>query len=286
MKYHIKTIAIAALALASCQLARADITTVTNDTNITTWDPVGGKTPFYVTTNIFQPGVLTAQGAPPAGSATSTKYTVVSETFTITNNGAGQMSASAASSNWVLTAISMLQGGNVGQIQLHLFDVTTNLTSNNGSIYNGSGATYGFNANGDLLGNGLGLTFQNSVNGEKQQTIVLQNGPFSQDQVVLGVNHTYALEFWIPTTNANIITWYKGSWADPGGQGMGSKDGALTTNRLTLASLGLVGGAPRTFSLALFGAPTTNALTVNTTTNMIPPSTYVEDDFSTNGVSF
>lgn len=273
----------AVMALASIQLARADITTVTNDSNVSTWDPVGGLAPFYQTTNVFQAGVLTAQGAPPV--AGTPKYTVLSETITITNNGAGQMSASAGSSNWMLSAISMIQGGGVGQIQLHLFDITTNIASSTGTIYNGSGANYGFSQNGDLLGNGLGLTFQNSVNGQKQQTIVLQNGPYSQDKVVLGVNHTYALEFWIPATNSSIITWYKGSWADPGGQGMGSKSEALTTNRVTLVAMSLVGGAPRTFALALFGAPTTNALSANSLTNMVAPNVYVEDDFSTNGIA-
>jgi hypothetical protein len=287
MKYHIKTITMAVMALASIQLARADITTVTNDANVSTWDPVGGNIPFYVTTNNWA-GISgnSGQGNVSAGSPVNTKYTVLSETFTITNNGAGMMSAASAGSNWVLTAISMYNSGGSGPIGVHLFDITTNLTSNNGSIYNGSGATYGFSANGDLFGNGLGLTFQNSLPGTRQQTIVLQNGPFSQDQVVLGVNHTYALEFWIATTNpANSFIWNRASFADGGGQGMGSHDGALTTNRLTLASLGAAGAAPRTFSLALFGAPTTNALSSNNLTNMIPPAIYVEDDFSTNGVS-
>jgi hypothetical protein len=280
MKYYIKTIVIAALALASCQLARADILTVTNVTFTNAWTAVSGSAPFYSTSV----SAATSQGAASAG-APATAFVVMSETFTITNNGAGGMSGSAASSNWMLTAISMFAGGGSGPIQIHLFDITTNLTSNNGSTLNGSGATYGFNANGDLFGNGLGLTFNNSLPIERQQVIVLQNGPLSPDQVVLGVNHTYALEFWVATTNVNSLFWYRGSVADPGGQGMGSHDGALTTNRLTMASLGQAGGAPRTFAVALYGAPTTNALSSNNNTNLIAPSVYTQDDFSTNGVN-
>ncbi len=284
MKTYIKInagVLFAVLALAACQVARADITTVTNDVNVASWDAVGGNAPFYATSV----NATTSQGVPSAGSPSTTTYLVLSETFTITNNGAGGLSAAAASSNYVLNAISFFAGGGSGPIQVHLFDVTTNLTSNNGSILNGSGATYGFNTDGDLFGNGYGLTFSNSLPAERQEVIVLQNGPYSQDQVVLGTNHTYALEFWVPASNTGSLDWYRGSVADPGGQGMGSHDASLATNRLTLTSLGLAGGAPRTFAVAFYGAPTTNALTVSTDTNMIAPTVYTVDDFSTNGVS-
>jgi membrane-associated PAP2 superfamily phosphatase len=125
MKYHIKTLTMALVALASVQLARADIASVTNDPSMTSWANVGGNAPFYATTNSFNG--QTAQGfpAPNAGSS----YSLLSEYFTITNNGAGGMSAAAASSNWVLTAISVVAGGGSGPVQVHLFDITTNLTS-------------------------------------------------------------------------------------------------------------------------------------------------------------
>jgi hypothetical protein len=284
MKTYLKTnasVLLAALALATCQVARADILTVTNDANVASWDAVGGNAPFYSTSV----NAATSQGAASAGSPSTTAYVVMSETFTITNNGAGGLSVASAASNYVLNAISFFAAGGSGPIQVHLFDVTTNLSSNNGTILNGSGATYGFLNSGDLFGNGLGLTFNNSLPSEKQEVIVLQNGPESQDQVVLGVNHTYALEFWIAATNVNSLFWYRGSVADPGGQGMGSHDGSLATNRLTMASLGQAGGAPRTFAVAFYGAPTTNALSVNTDTNLVAPNAYTVDDYSTNGVS-
>jgi len=283
MKTNLKTnasVLITVLALAACQVARAEIATVTNDVNVASWDAVGGNAPFYSTSV----SAATSQGAASAASAT-TAFVVMSETFTITNNGAGGLSVAAASSNYVLNAISFFAAGGSGPIQVHLFDVTTNLSSNNGTILNGSGATYGFANSGDLFGNGLGLTFNNNLPAERQEVIVFQNGPESQDKVVLGVNHTYALEFWIAATNVNSLFWFRGSVADPGGQGMGSHDGNLGTNRLTMASLGQAGGAPRTFAVAFYGAPTTNAPSVNTDTNLVAPVAYTEDDFSTNGVS-
>src|SRR5215469_8806437 len=116
MKYPIKTVMLAALAFASCQMARADITSVSTDTNVTSWDGVafGGSTntPFY-TTSLSS---LSSQGFPGAGTG---PYEVLSETFTITNNGAGGLSATAASSNYVLNAISIMASGGPGQVQVH-----------------------------------------------------------------------------------------------------------------------------------------------------------------------
>ncbi len=278
MKYYIKTIVIAALALASYPLARANIVTVSNDVNVATWDAVGGNTPFYTTSLAG----LSAQGYPSSGSG---PFVVLSETFTVTNGGGG-LSAAGASSNYMLNAISLIAGSGSGPVQVHLYDVTTNLTSNNGTVLNGSGATYNFVANGDLLGFGNGLTFSNSLPGERQQVLVLGNGQLGADQVILGTNHTYALEFWVPKAASGILTWYRSANADPGGQAMGSHDGSLGVGRLSIASLGLAGAAPRTFGVALYGTPTSLPLNANNNTN--PPivtTNYVVDDFSVNGVS-
>jgi hypothetical protein len=278
MKLYIKTIVVAALALASYPLARADILTVTNDTNVSTWDNVGGSAPFYSTTL----GSPTSQGFP--APATGASYTLLSEYFTITNNGAGGMSATAASSNWVLTAISMIASGGNGPVQVHLFDITTNLTASSGTIYGGQ-AKYNFAANGDLLGASGGLTFSNNLPASRQQVIVLQNGPNTQDQVILSTNHTYALEFWVPKAQTGIMQWSRNSTVDPGGQGMGSTDGRLTASRITLNAIGDAGGTPRTFNVAFFGIPTTAAPSSNNSTNIGPLAFFTYDDFSTNGVS-
>src|SRR5580658_9426449 len=120
MKINIKTkasVLLTVLALASCQVARADILTVTNDSDTGSFDAVGGNTAFYKTSL----SGLSSQGAPGAGGPT-TSYEVLSETFTITNNGAGGLSAAAASSNYMLTAISFIAGGGNGLVQVHLFD--------------------------------------------------------------------------------------------------------------------------------------------------------------------
>ncbi|HTR43705.1 MAG TPA: hypothetical protein VMH87_19000 [Pseudomonadales bacterium] len=278
MKYHIKTIVIAALALATCQFARADILTVTNDVNVTTWDNVGGNAPFY-STSLSGP---TAQGfiAPASGAS----YTVLSEYFTITNNGAGGMSAVSASSNYMLNAISFIAAGGSGPVQVHLFDITTNLTASSGTIYTGQ-AKYNFSANGDLLGANGGLTFSNNLPGSRQQVIVLQNGPNTQDQVILSTNHTYALEFWLTKAQPGIMQWSRTLTADPGGQGMGVTDASLTQSRITLNAIGAAGGTPRVFMMALYGTPTMATPSSNSNTNIGPIAFYTYDDFSTNGVS-
>jgi hypothetical protein len=284
MKRHITTglgITVIVSALLACNLALADISTVSNDVNTATWDAVGGNAPFYTTSL----SGLSGQGFP---GTSADPYVVLSETFTITS-GAGGLTASAAGSNYQLNAISIVAGGGNGPIQVHMFDVTTNLTSNNGSVYNGSGATYNFVANGDLLGNGFGLTFTNNLPGERQEIIVLGNGPNSQDQIVLGTNHTYALEFWAPTSSVGNLIWYRSANADSGGEAMGSHAGSLSVPRLTITSLGLAGGAPRTFGAALYGSPTTSAWSANSNTNLLsgpPPATtnFIVDNFSTNGV--
>ena len=272
------SVIVAALALASVPVARADIYTVSNDNvNVSTWDPVGGSAPFYQTIANFSSGT-SAQGAP--GATPPATVSVLSETFTITN-GAGGLTSISATSNYMLNAVGILAGGSASVMSIHLFDVTTNLTSNNGSVLNGSGATYNFGQDGDLFGNGSGLAFTNiATANSEQEFFVLDNGGVSQDSVVLSAGHTYAVEFW-ETGGAN---WYRVVPADSGGQAMGSKNSALTVARNTITSLGLAGGAPRTFVLALYGTPTTNAPTVNTSTNELPERVYTLDDFSTNGV--
>lgn len=270
-------------ALLACNVTLADISTVSNDVNTATWDPVGGNAPFYTTSL----SGLTGQGFP---GGSSDPYIVLSETFTITN-GAGGLTGVTGQSNYMLNAISIIASGGNGPVQVHMYDVTTNLTSNNGSVYNGSGATYNFTANGDLFGGGSGLTFTNNLSGEQQEFLVLANGPRSQDQIILGTNHTYALELWVPSSESGNLIWFRSSNGDPGGQAMGSTAGSLAVPRITITSLGLAGGAPRTFCVALYGSATTASLSVNTNLNSGGNSnsnsnvlTYIVDNFSTNGV--
>jgi hypothetical protein len=288
MKTSIKSLTASILAgmafITLCGTARADLTLSTNS-NSSAW--VGN--PFYATSLGNGLTGFTTQGMVAPGNGAS--YSVLSETFTITNNagesgnGGVQLTSAAASSNYVLTAISVIGsgggGGGGGAVQVHLFDVTTNLTSNNGNRYNGSGATYNFTANGDLFGNGNGLTFTNANAGEKQIILSLLNGPSSQDQIVLGSNHTYAVEFWAPAANLGFFYWMRNSLVDLYGQGMGSTDGSLTVARLTLTSLGTAGGAPRTFSVAFYGTPTLAAPTVNT--NLTALTNYIIDQFNSWG---
>ena len=205
-------------------------------------------------------------------------YTVLSETFTITN-GAG--SDLTANTNYTLTGVAIIGGNQPANSSLHIYDVTTNLTSNNGTPLNGSGATYNFTVNGDLLGNGSGpVLLSNIIAGTDQVLYELSSGPNTPDQIVLGGGHTYTFEIWTPSGG---FSWSRNSVADAGGQGMGSHDAGLAVARLTIASLGLAGGAPRTFALALYGTPTSAALTVNNATNAVPLTNYVVDQFNSYG---
>lgn len=284
MKYCIKTTAkliVTMLALASFQTAHADIMTVSNDSQFATWDTVGGTTAFY-TNNL---GGLSLQGAPGSGAGPNE---ALSETFTITNHAEVGLTGTEGNSNYVLNAIAIVTSGGATPVSMHLFDVTTNLSSTSGSWFNNSSATYNFTANGDLFGNGAGLSFSNDLSfpsgSENQEFIVLENGVNGQDQVVLAAGHTYALEFWMPKSGSTF-DFGKNSVADGYGQGMASKDAGLANPRVTLAAYGLVGGAPRTFAIALYGAPTTAPLSVNGSTNTPTTVAYTMDDFNTNGVN-
>jgi len=236
MKISIKSLPAGLLAglafVTLCATARADLA-ITNSTTISSWNQVGGLNPFYVSLTTSGLTGLSAQGQPSAG--TGATFTVLSETFTITN-GAGSLAN--PNSNYLLTGLAIVGGNEPANSSLHLYDITTNLISNNGSTLNGSGATYNFVANGDLLGNGHGLAFSNTLAGTDQVLFNLSAGPNTQDQVVLGKNHTYALEFWTP---ASGFSWDRASAADAGGQAMGSHDASLGVARTTISSLGLAG---------------------------------------------
>ena len=174
-----------------CGTARADLT-LSNSTTISSWNQYNGQSPFYVTSLSGQPSI--ASGA---------TYTVLSETFTITNNGAGSLAN--GNTNYVLTGIAIIGGNQPANSSIHLFEVTTNLTSNNGTPLQGSGATYNFTANGDLLGGGSGLLLTNPLGGTDQVLYKLSTGPNTHDQVVLGARHTYTFEIWTPAAINNVI---------------------------------------------------------------------------------
>jgi hypothetical protein len=274
MKTIIKSLTASFLAgiafITLCGTARADLT-VSNSTTIATWNQVGGQSPFYVTSL----SGISSQGSPGLGSGAT--YTVLSETFTITN-GAGSLAN--GTTNYTLTGIAIVGGNQPANSSIHVFDVTATLTSNNGTPLQGSGATYDFVANGDLLGGGFGLTLTNLLGGEDQILYNLTTGPGTDDQIVLGAGHTYAFEIWAPSGGTY---WYRSSNADPGGEAMGSANASLGVARLTITSLGLAGGAPRTFTLALYGSPTSAAPSVNNNTNNVVVTNYVIDVFNSFG---
>jgi hypothetical protein len=272
---HRIAMAAAAVALAAfCGTAVADLT-ISNSTTITSWNQVNGQNPFYVSLPSANMTGFTPQGQPSAASGAT--YTVLSETFTITN-GAGSLAI--GNTNYVLKGVAIVGGNQPVNSSIHLYDVTTTLTSNNGTPLQGSGATYDFVTNGDLLGAGNGLSLSNTLATTDQVLYNLTSGPNSQDQVVLGAGHTYSFEIWTP---AGGFVWSRNSVADPGGQGMGSHDATLSVARLTIASLGLAGGAPRTFALALYGSPTSAAASVNNSTNAAPVANYYIDQFNSFG---
>ncbi|HEX3720974.1 MAG TPA: hypothetical protein VH595_23735 [Verrucomicrobiae bacterium] len=286
MKRHLKNHtkqalgSLAALALAAlCQSVQADISTIVTSTNIA-W-PNETNALFYVSTTF---GSFDAQNLGAAGGAAASS---LSETFTITN-GAGTAAGTGpgAGTNYVLTGIGMVISGysSAAPVTLHLYDVTSNLTSANGTL-NGSGASYNFYSPaqvGDLLGEGQGLPFYNDQLSGAEQVIYigLQNGPNTyDDQVVLASNHTYAVEVSVPTTSQ--LYWGRNSAADPGGQGMGSANSAPDATRTTINALGLAGGAPRTFMLALYGSPTILLTpSANGSTNIVFTTNYWVDQFN------
>jgi hypothetical protein len=274
-RIFITTVLAVALA-AACGTAFADLT-ISNSTTTTSWNQVNGQNPFYVSLPSASLTGFTAQGQPSANSGATS--TVLSETFTITN-GAGSLAN--GNTNYVLRGIAIVGGGEPANSSIHIYDVTTNLTSSSGTPLQGSGATYNFVANGDLLGNGNGLTLSNTLAGTDQVLYNLSSGPNTQDQIVLGAGHTYAFEIKTPTTGGGF-SWSRNSTPDPGGQGMGSHDGSLSVARLTITSLGLAGGAPRTFAMALYGSMTNAPATVNNSTNAVPVVNYYVDQFNSFG---
>ena len=281
---------LAALAVvALCGSARADISTIVTSTNIA-W-PNEPNPPFYVSTSF---GSLSAAGQPTA--ATGALATSLSETFTITNGAGTALGAPGpgTGTNYVLTGIGIVVSGysSTAPCTLHIYDVTANLSSGNGNPLSTSGATYSLASptlTGDLLGEGVGLQFFNAAQSGAEQVLYLglQNGPDTYgDRVVLASNHTYAVEVSVPTaaasTGAGQLYWFKNSTADSGGQAMGSTSAPSPgTSRETITSLGLAGGAPRTFTLALYGTPT-SLLTpsVNSSTNIVQMTNYWIDQFN------
>jgi hypothetical protein len=290
MKNHLKTWAsgvLLTLGMATfCWTARADLQVYTNDTGLITWDLVGGSAPFYTAVSSANLSAANSSQGQPGSASGSTPYTVLSETFTITN-GAGSLVV--GNTNYLLTSIGVMASFGTTNFSMHIFDVTTNLTSNNGTPLQGSGATYNFTANGDLLGGGIGLTFSNPVSATRQTIFNLTTGPGTQDQIVLGARHSYAFEFWSPVAAGSAaLTWNRtpgASPSDPGGEAMGGKDSSTSLPRLTITSLGSASGAPRTFTLALYGTVTSQAPTVNTNIITAPTTNYIVDTFAPAGVT-
>ncbi len=267
MKTHTKLAAgiLATMAfVALYETAQADVSAPISSATVGSWNIApDGSSPFYSSCSLAG---LSSDGQPAANAGAIA--TVLSETITLTNGAGTNLIGQilVGNTNYTLTGIAMIVSGfGATPISVHIFDVTTNLTSNNGTVLNGSGATYNFIANDDLLGGGNGLGWTNNqMSGAEQQIFLgFQNGPATQDRIVLGSNHTYAVEIWTPATASGSFNWFKNSTADAGGQAMGGKDASFGVARLTIASLGQVGGAPRTFGLALYGYATNAAPTVN-----------------------
>jgi glucuronoarabinoxylan endo-1,4-beta-xylanase len=246
-----------------CGQTRADLVggTFTNGTvNPNNWDQVNGQPPFYTSfpmTNNLCASAYVGQN-PPAGGAQA-QYSLLSEIITPRNT------------NWVVTGLAILtQGSSAGQLGMHIFDVTASLTSSSGTTTNGTGANYTL-TNGDLLGGGNGLTYAQPGFGggiTNQQIFIFTNGPVSTDQIVLGANRQYAVEFWVPVTNGPALDWSRTAAtpvdAHAGGQGFSGTDASASAQRITLDANGEAGGAPRTFALALYGYMTNAPYAVNT----------------------
>lgn len=269
-----------------CATANADLVNKTATAYSTggSWatDP-GGNTPFYSTANLAVFGNFSQHGQP--APATGAPGSLLAETITISNNcgNIGLSSSLISGTNYVLTGISLLVSGNDATypVSVHIFDVTTNLT---GGLLS-STATYNFTANGDLLGGGSGLSWTNNqLSGAEQQVYLgLQNGPLTQDQIVLASNHTYAVEIWVPSSGATFY-WWKSSAApqDTGGWFMAGNNTSLAVPRLAANSstFGFTGSSDHTWAIALYGYPTNAAPTVNNTTNAVGGLTFVIDQFN------
>jgi PEP-CTERM motif len=220
------------------QTALADLSYSDSTTISSYLSPGAGLSLAY--TSVAASSATTGQGQP--GAAGGAAYTVLSETFT-------------PSTSYTLGGFDILESGLNGlTMGVHLYDVTASLTSNNGTVTQGSGATYPAGLT-DLFGGGAGLSFTTpGSSGTVQGMFLLSNGTTS-DEVTLNAGDTYALEFWTPTSSgaSQNFVWSRGGAVATDGQMMGST--SSSTARLTIASLGLAGGAPRTASLALFALP-------------------------------
>jgi hypothetical protein len=240
--------------------AKADVTLATSST-LTSWDMTNGA-PVY--TSITAPNVATTnQNNNGVTSTGATNYALV-ETFT-------------PSSSYTLAglAMSVTGGGTATPLSLHLYDVTSAITSNNGTTTQGSGATYSVATSTltDLFGNGAGLAFNQPPSGGVQDIFTLSNGS-TNDLVPLTAGHIYAVELWVSYA-INTFTWVRAGVVATDGQMMFSADpnnvgtGPISLNpanyahedsRVTITSAGFAGGAPRTASLALYAVPEPSSL--------------------------
>jgi hypothetical protein len=248
--------AIASAAMLVAVSARADLTFTNLGTGaLASWTNVPGS-PVY--TSLATPATATT-GQGNVAAATGATNTAMVETFT-------------PSSSFTLGAIAISASGGgsaTANMSLHLFDVTSAITSNNGTTTQGSGAIYTPVTSGltDLFGAGSGLTFTNPAQGQAQLLFQLSNGA-TNDLVALTAGHIYAVEVWTPATSNTGFVWFRGAAVATDGQMMTATDatksgtGASSVNanfttedaRITIASAGQAGGAPRTASLALYQA--------------------------------
>jgi hypothetical protein len=241
-----------ALGMTLGDAAHADLSVTASTTTSSYVSPAGLGSAAYV--SVAAASATTAQGQPSAASS-GTVDTVLSETFT-------------PSTSYTLAGFDLLLSGINGvTVGVQLYDVTTALSSSNGSTTQSSGATYNPNTAPltDLFGGGAGLSFTTpGESGAYQEVFSLSNGT-TYDQVSLVAGDTYALELLTPATSgtAGNVNWVRGGAVATDGEMMGAHDASAA--RLTLSTLGLAGGAPRTGSLATFAVapapePTTFAL--------------------------
>lgn len=285
MKNHLKTWAkgtiVTLAAVLTYGTAFADFVgnTYTNGADMpTAWDHWGGLTPFYssISAANLRSATQSGQYAPGNLAIPGAAYYQLGETLT------------APQAHYNLKAISVLMSGTAsGLVQMHLFDITGSLKSNNGPITNGSGANYSIT--GDLLGGGSGITFTNtgSLGATNQWIFTLGTGTNDDTGIVLGDGHYYVLEFWEPSTATTLINWWRTGGGDPGDgsqEGQGFLGGGEYGQRQTITTAGGAGGAPRDYCLALFGTATSSPITVSTN----PPPGLVAnfvDTFLAAGIS-
>jgi hypothetical protein len=168
------------LVLALCTSANADATLTNvgpNAAALAGWSTTPG-TPIYTT--VATPATAaTAQGN--VGVASGATFQAMAETFT-------------PATSYTLGALAISASGGTAPftIQMHLFDVTSKITSNNGTTVQGSGAAYSkaavTPALTDLFGNGAGLSFVNPAQGQAQLLFSLTNGA-TNDRVALTAGH-------------------------------------------------------------------------------------------------